>query len=301
MVLFVKAQPYQRCLDGDTIRWSMLYDIWDAGPLSEEFCVFGDTIINKISYKKNDFPYNWLYIKEIQKYIERFFIRESEDASQLYILDIADNKEYLIFDLNLQIGDKFQFPEIWDKFWFSFYKYESRQRVESAYVDSIYIENGLKHIRFDCTFYSPAKSYRSLLAFIEGVGPNIGVFSLDGYDRAVSGIQIVNCFQNQSFSYKNELTSYPCGYQAPWVAIPTVFSHKDYIIQKEDNCIKVHSLTNENGQVSIYDISGRLHYSRNFSHGKEAIIPTASFPKGIYLLKIYSKDNSQINVHKIIL
>jgi hypothetical protein len=134
------------------------------------------------------------------------------------------------------------------------------------------------------------------LTFIEGIGPNIGPFII------WSDLPpIVNCFQNRSLFYKNELISYPCGYKGQGGAIQTVSSNDDYVFQLEDNQIKIHFSKAENRQISIYDVSGRLHYKQDFFPGQEAIIPGALFPKGIYLLKIYSKDNSQINVHKLIL
>jgi hypothetical protein len=72
-------------------------------------------------------------------------------------------------------------------------------------------------------------------------------------------------------------------------------------LQIEDNRIKIHFYADKHRQISIYDISGRLYYQQDFFSGKEAVIPAAPFPGGNYLLKIYSKDNNQINMHKIIL
>ncbi|MDR2057187.1 MAG: T9SS type A sorting domain-containing protein, partial [Dysgonamonadaceae bacterium] len=72
-------------------------------------------------------------------------------------------------------------------------------------------------------------------------------------------------------------------------------------LQIEDDQIKIHFSKDENRQIAIYDISGRLHYREDFFSKKELIIPSASFSRGIYLLKLYSKDNNQVNIHKFIL
>jgi hypothetical protein len=306
----INAQPqYKSCLDG-MARWSILCEIYDWPPYSVEIFTYGDTIINGIVYKNimeessiSDFEetnINWknhipdLYDQYTGEY-SNLYIRESNDASQLYLLDTSQNKEYLIFDLNLQEGDKFKVPEIWDYL----------ISKDSVTVDSVYTKNELKHIRFDQILHLPGigESWNYKLTFIEGVGPNMGFINFYRW-------QAVNCFQNQSLFYKNELIfwyykngliSCPCGYASQGDAIQTISLSEDYILQIEDNYLKIHFSTNKNRQIAIYDVSGRLQYNQNFSSGKETAIPTASFPKGIYLLKLYNKDNNQLNIHKIIL
>jgi hypothetical protein len=293
-------QQYRSCLDGEMIKWSVLTEIFDWPQFSIEIIAYGDTVINETAYKKvmekelSGFAFeesntNWRnYIPDLSNETPDHYIRESDDASQLYIF-FWDNREYLITDLNLQVGDEFPVPEIWRSL-----IYES-----SLTVDSVYTENGLKHVRLDHTFQVwdlESGQVEHSLTFIEGIGPNIGPFIV-WCDLP----PIVNCFQNRSLFYKNELISYPCGYKGQVDAIQTVSSNDDYVLQLEDNQIKIHFSKAENRQISIYDISGRLQYDQSLFPQKELIIPIALFPKGIYLLKIYSKDNNQINVYKIIL
>jgi hypothetical protein len=134
------------------------------------------------------------------------------------------------------------------------------------------------------------------LTFIEGIGPNIGPFII------WSDLPpIMNCFQNRSLFYKNELISYPCGYKGQGGAIQTVSSNDDYVFQLEDNQIKIHFSKAENRQISIYDVSGRLYYKQDFYSRKEINIPRTSFPKGIYWLKLHGRDKNQNYIHKIIL
>jgi hypothetical protein len=214
-------QQYKSCLDG-VARWSMLYEFPDFPPHSIEIFTYGDTIINEIAYKNireeyfSDFEetdINWrnhIPVPDLSDFSRvNDYLRESDDASLLYILysDNSVKTEYLISDLNLQEGDEFQYPEIW----------RGLALFGSATVDSVYIENGLKHIRFNETFLQPGKegSTEQALTFIEGVGPNVGFFPLQGW-------QTLNCFQNQSMFYKNESTFCPCGYWRIGGAIETV-------------------------------------------------------------------------------
>jgi hypothetical protein len=291
-------QQYKSCLDG-VARWSMLCECYDCSPYSIEIFTYGDTIINGISYKNirdeyfEDFEetdINWKnHIPDLSDPSEySYYIRENDDASQLYILysTLYGSEEYLISDLNLQEGDEFLLPEIWRYLIF----------FGSATVDSVYIENGLKHIRFNRTFPQPGKvgSTEQPLTFIEGVGSNVGFFSLSGW-------QTVNCFQNQSLFYKNETTFCPCGYQGfGGDAIETVFSDRDYSLKQKEDGVEIHSSV-ENVQIFLYNINGQLYYKRNFPAGKELFVPTATFPKGVYIMKILNRKTNQTSIHKIIL
>jgi hypothetical protein len=281
-------QEYKRCLDGEVIKWSLIYDIADRGLVSEEIIAYGDTTINGNVYKYikgynfGDFEEsnaNWKnHIPDISHSGGIYFIRESDDASRLYFLDNLRNKEYLISDLNLQVGDEFQEPD-GNSFWT---------------VDSVYTKNGLKHIRFDCSL-DFSFDLIDKLTFIEGIGINLGPL-------VVHSGGLLNCFQNQSMFYKNESVPYPCGYEdRGFIGIETVFFNKDYSLLRKDEGIVIDFLSEESRQISICDISGRMHYSKDFSAAKEVLIPTGSFPKGIYLLKIFNKKNNRISINKIIL
>jgi hypothetical protein len=287
-------QPYKSCLDGDMVKWSVLYSELDWPVTSMDIIAYGDTIINEHSYKSiylsryfgdlDATNTNWKnYIPELFRNYP-YYIRESEDASQLYFL--AGNREYLVSDMNLQVGDRFQIPEIW-------YNYVLQEDI-SFTVDSVYTKDGLKHVQLD---YLLDLSSGYKLTFIEGAGPNIGLISFSNICLS----QLLNCFQNQSLFYKSEVSPYPCGYFPLGDDIQIVSKSKDYVLQREKEQIKIHFLENKGRQIAIYDISGRLHYRQNFFSGNEIIISSTLFPKGIYLLKIDSRDNNQINIHKIIL
>jgi hypothetical protein len=291
-------QQYKPCLDDNFVKWSILVEVYDWPYYSEEIIAYGDTVINEIAYKNifnsyfSDFEETnvlWKnYIPDLSGLDSDLHIRESDDASKLYILNSFSGEEYLISDLNLEVGDEFQIPEIWRGF----------IQEYSVTVDSVYTKNELKHIQFNLTVFYNYEMNEELeykLTFIEGVGPNTGPVSMTYL------FQVLNCFQNQSLFLKNGPELCPCGYRGEGGAINTIYSKEDYIIQKEDNCIKLHFLANANGQISIHDISGRLHCKLNFYSGEDVTVPTTSFPKGIYLLKIFSKNNNQINIHKIIL
>jgi hypothetical protein len=83
-------------------------------------------------------------------------------------------------------------------------------------------------------------------------------------------------------------------------AIKTISNENYSLIIKADK-IEINFSIPENRQVFIYDISGRVHYNKSFPSGKDLVIPSSFFSKGVYILKIFNKDKNQTNVNKIIL
>ena len=289
-------QQYKPCLDDGIVRWSVLdYHIIDAGLVSTEIMAYDDILINDIWYKKmyrDEFSHlyveedniNWgNYIPNMTWQLENWFIRESEDASKLYIFNERENEEVLISDLNLQEGD--EFPIL---YW---------EETYMAIVDSVYIKDDLKHVQL--VWYQKFNYEPQVFTFIEGVGPDIWFKSPnDDWDIAT-----VNCFQNQSLFYKNEKADQysicPCGYRY-FSDITRPDINKDYNLIIKDDKIEILFLSDSNSQVSVYDTGGSSHYQKGFSQ-KEIVIPTSSFSKGVYILKIFDEETKQTDVSKIIL
>ena len=295
-------ESYKRCLDGEKIRWTFLENAIDRADISREFIAYGDTLINNAIYKKiyeNDLFYinfynniktdedwiteNWDNNRnEISPY-HNVFIRESEDASKLYILyDYYTSKEYLVSDLSLQEGDEFQIPASWGG--------------QFVLVDSVYVKNGLKHVQLD---YEVNLVYEwGKLTFVEGVGPNVFFMHPDIYGNSAT-----HCFQNQIGFYQMELKSFedfPCGYCVPYASIEKNLA-KEYDLIIEENRITLDFYNQKDRQISIYDISGQLKYNRDFSLEKNITISRSSFQKGIYILKILDKKDSKLMINKIVL
>jgi len=291
---------YKSVLDGEMIRWSFLVnwdcsgaDIW--GFYSEELVAHGDTLINDQLYKRLfsgqisvsgcDYDYdetNTLWQNDITPPLGFIhgYIRESEDASQLYFLDNGGN-EFLIYDLNLAVGDKFPLA------------FSSTFFIEIT-VDSVYVKNNLKHIQFD---YIAGRGINQLpLTFIESVGPTTWAwFSYCGE---------LNCFQNQTVFYKNDLLlanglPAPCGYDCQRTNIRLLQAHNFHITINSHE-INLYFFDSKNVQISLYDMLGELHYTQSV-FSQSFIIPTAKFSKGVYLLKIFDRNTKQTNIEKIIL
>ena len=88
-------------------------------------------------------------------------IRANENNSKLYFIKQDSTTELLIMDLDLAVGDSFNIKIEY---------YLDR----TIYVDSVYIFNGKKHIRFNDWIGTSTPPGSSKRTFIEGVGPNYG-------------------------------------------------------------------------------------------------------------------------------
>ena len=292
---------YKRCLDDGIVRWSFLSYAYvaDAGLTSAELAACGDTLINDHVYKKlyglTDGLYSLIDVSEDNDawknfqpdlsrwYLLNTYIRESEDASKMYLYDAVREREYLISDMDLQEGDTLA------GYTMDRYTYWTRDYV----VDSVYIKEGLKHI------YLINGAYPSI-TFIESVGPMAWpLVYLSG-----SNAGCLNCFQNQSVFYKDNEPDigglvYPCAYHSPPYGIKDIVT-SDFTVVVEREQIKILFPGNTSVRVSLYDLSGRLWHSRQLS-SNECMIETATFPKGMYLFKVFHIDKNKVSINKIII
>lgn len=152
------SQPYQSLFGSQYTSWNTYYEIPDAG--------FTDSIVSE-----NDTVINGKMYKNIIKYGGwgggGGFLREDTIEGKAWFINKYDTVEYLIMNLELALNDSFMFYNSW-----------SGSGME--YVDSVYLENGKKHIRFNVDSDSPlvfdsAYPYDTPIEFIEGIGTNIGI------------------------------------------------------------------------------------------------------------------------------
>ena len=289
-------QQYKSCLDDGIVRWSFLdYHIADAGWVSSELVAYGDTLLNDYVYKKmyHVADFNESDVSKDNKKWKKFqpdlsnsrlmstYIRESEDASKMYIYDVVQKTEYLMSDMNLQKGD-------------TLFGYLDKDSTRYGVVNSVYVRKGLKHIHLHFNFYNS-------LTFIESIGPDVWGWPIHPYPDG-----IVNCFQNQSVFYKNEgtiesllpISECPCGYYQGAYGIKEVITNNFTIAIKREQ-IEIFFLENESVRISLFDLTGRWWHSRQLS-SDEYVIETVSFPKGVYLLEIFYVDKNKVSTNKII-
>lgn len=292
-------QQYKSCLDSDVVKWSFLdYHIADAGPVSTDLIASTDIMINNILYKRLFISYfdadkaeetneNWMNYTPYFEYPWEdhygcYYMRESEDASKLYLFNSKNNKEYLLSDISLQKGDVFTlfFPNVF---------------IE-AVVESVYYKNELKHLSLSYNLGGTTNS----LTFIEGIGPD--VWKIYPHETGY-----LNCFQNKNIFYKKkaifgwEDVSFPCGCKYLFANLQIVSSDKSCSLTVTRDAIEVAFTDDVNSKISIYGIEGKLYYDETFSSKQKVTIPTTSFSNGVYLIKILNHKSNKIDTYKIML
>ena len=294
------AQSYKHCLDGEMIRWSCL-DMrdCDGGVTSQDIIAYGDTLFNGIMYKKlfRDFSFDsyeaeesnmkWInHVSSLNWIWDGYFIRESEDASKLYIYHPYYSEEFLISDLDLQEGD-------------SVLLFTDFLGICETFVDSIYYVNDLKHIALH--FYTSNHS-KETVTFIESVGNDRWFIYPPNCNP---NYVYLNCFLNQTIFYKNAKSSdfgsydmLPCGCFSGFGKINSI-SEDNYKIFIDKNKIEIVFDTEMNIDISIYDMEGKLCYSGKNLLDKKIIIPLLS--KGIYILNVFDIRHNRSITKKFII
>lgn len=300
-ILPAQAQIYKSVLGNDTARWSIIgLADWE---LTDEWMTNKTEIINDLNYKSLTHystmgipPINlsddifWQYYKpDFSEDNTKFYLRESDDYSKLYLYDMEKSKEFLIADLDLNVGDKFYLPKD-----LSFYDLCSPN--EFLIVDSVYTENGLKHVQLNSyKWYFDTK-----LTFVEGIGPNLGIVYIYGGLYMNKNVFCLQCFKNDNIFYRNnsageKYQSKSCYFNDIPDKVETIQSEV-YRIVNHLTSIQI-LFDNQSKRVfTLYDIAGKILFVKS-NDGNEIIISKSVIDKGIYILKI--NDHSYRINHSI--
>jgi hypothetical protein len=221
------------------------------------------------------------------------YIREDTIKGQLFRYIKELNREFLVCDMSLNIGDTFRLPKYVEDDW-GYYQYYYREEGEEIVVDSVAYINGKKVIYFsgikDSPHYDITGWHRHyyFLTFIEGIGPTYGpfgyIYTSERYlsvllcvekDDTLTHITspLLGCYQSAA-SIENLKTN-------PILLFPNPASDK---IQLELNGKEF-----VNGTILIIDPIGQVVYS-NVLTSMQAIIPITHLSSGIYVLQ-YNFNN----------
>jgi hypothetical protein len=163
----VNAQHYQSIFSKHTsFNVLITLNAGDAPIYTDSIFVYGDTIINSLIYQKFT---NWGMETPFLPYweTETFYLREDTTNAKVYGMDINLNKEFLLMDLSLNVGDTFVFQKLDN------YIGDSLALV----VDSVVYVNGKKNIIFKGNQYMNIHLIILKMKFIEGVGPTNSLFA----------------------------------------------------------------------------------------------------------------------------
>ena len=253
----------------------------------------GDTIINSIHYNKlylNEHctetwipapppavPCNWDYGITTDIFVGG--LRNDSANKKIYYYDKVLNKECLLYNFDLAVGDSVIH-------WYSSCNgtsgyYKNVTSIDSVLVGSIY------HKRFNIN-----GGMNQDTSIIEGIGSTTGLF----------GLYIV--FENY-----NDLVCFSVLNQTMFINPPHPSCGVVGVEEKEHNSLCLISpnpssgifkiTSSENFQSSVYDVFGREVCHSTNPPVNQSALDLSSQPKGIYFIKIISGD--KIVTRKIIL
>lgn len=291
--LCVNAQTYFPLPDSNAV-WTVFH-YGQTGTDIQKFGMYGDTIINSLSYKK--IYEDWAPIFNINNASYRGAIREIN--KKIFIVHFTNNSETLLYDFNLNVGDTAKV--ITYSGWQYAYKVAS--------VDSINL-NGQYHKRWKFNQYNPTFHYEEY--WIEGIGSSFGLLSplWSGSDNCFT---LLCASQDSTLIYQYSIPNnpdcyWPITYDCEGVLNPVGITE---INPKEDRVVlfpnpftnsailKISTELN-NATLKIYDVLGQEVLTNSHLNGQEIKINRGNLSSGNYYYKLIQK-NVLISTGKLII
>jgi hypothetical protein len=191
--------------------------------------------------------------------------------------DRNDTNEHLVMDLGLLPGDSF------------FIDYDYNYYDTLIIVDSVYLKNGLKHIRFNYDVMRYQGSEK--LTFIEGVGSNTALYMLNeaGFIRYLlcASKDNVQTFSNQYFNGS-------CFEQ--WLGLKDLHGISYHLYPNPFNDYAVFTFDNPNVSLwsfTVYNIYGEVVKTITDIQLNEFIIAKDDLPAGSYFFRFTNEEGGK--------
>lgn len=265
-------------------------------------CYMGNDELYSIGGCSLTFPYtifkeDTLVLNDATYYIsqcfgDRLLIREDTVSGKLFRYIEELNREFLICDMSLSVGDTFTLPIFVDENGNApndFYYHEEGKKI---IVDSITYMNGKKVIHLSRTGnFSYSIFEYGYFNFIEGIGPVYGPF---GYIKVSleSNLGLLLCVDKDdtlSYMMSSQLGCYVSESQVE--KEPEINPIRLFPNPTSDQIqIEFDEMFPTNGLIRIFDPIGHVVYSKTRSSLKE-IIPVSHLFPGVYMLQYTTSDH----------
>ncbi|MDR2804259.1 MAG: T9SS type A sorting domain-containing protein [Dysgonamonadaceae bacterium] len=226
----------------------------------------GDTIINGVKYKKLLSGCSGEYIAALKEVDKKVFIKED------------DKHERLLYDFNLKEGDSME---------------NNGLSYRVTKIDTVRVGD-TERKRFN---------FENFDVWTEGIGSLHAFYPLQPYATGYEAEEINYQKKNSEIVYKTDqwyFNENECGFTRIQQPAPS----EDYAVRISEDGIFLRFSTKETIQISLIDTMGKRYYQSPFFSPQTTeyrIGSTASFPKGIYLLKVFYQTGNRIKISKIIL
>jgi hypothetical protein len=270
-VFVLNAQPYQSLFGKKETAWNVVCSVidWD---LTDSLFVAGDTIIGKYNYKIIKNLFGWCLPPE--KYV-----REDTVHGKAWIRNYYGGAwdDYLFMNLSLVVGDTF--------------RYYHWGLEEIGIVDSVKFIDGRKHVILACGWAGNPVLYNHYpLTFIEGIGPNAGIF-YQAFDHNTYGMLLLCAFKDLQTTYSNN-PYWPglCRYQAGGLDELQRGSGGIHVYPvPSQDMVRLDSKGANLVFIEILDFSGKSLFSKPHA-GTSYEFDISNFPQGLYVIR--AKDSN---------
>lgn len=268
---YLMAQHYESLFGSNSTQWNItMGNLWGTG--TDQHTAIGDTTINGNSYKVID----GYTVEGFQAYL-----REDTIQGKAWYKNNQDTTEFLIMDMQLSIGDSMFVGGNWNP------------QPSYYFVDSVYVLDNRKHIRFDLElfFISNAK-----FTLIEGISSNLGFRYQD--------IDYMDNFNPELLcSYKNGIQVFGTG-ECIYTGFSEIANQEKVNVYPNpftDNVtIDLSQLKNKINQFDLISSTGAILVSGEVNNSKVTIENLDLFKNGIYLIALRDGDGRVVISKKVI-
>ncbi len=270
LLISVSVQAQLNNLEDNTYWFRYSVNVLDSESIEGEDCLFikGDTIINKINYKK-------LFYKD---YYTDYYcsIREKDNKIYAVIPNYPYNglEEILLYDFNVKVGDTIKSNATEGAL--------SRLPVVES-IDTIVLENNEKRKRFWLSYGGP---------WIEGIG-HVYDLLFDVFEHPTNGIitELVCCRKNEVVYYKNhKLCEEDCCSMFGVGVSPIQIPENKVKIYTNSGKVKITFPDNKESKVLIVtDIIGNKKLETEQFTDNIYNLDLSGFKNGIYILTVKYK------------
>ncbi|MFN2260547.1 MAG: T9SS type A sorting domain-containing protein [Psychroflexus sp.] len=215
---------------------------------------------------------------------EFYYLREDTSTGKVWLFQpqYSENEEILVIDMNLEVGDDFDFL--------------TAEGTQTTTVTNVYYQNNLKHIVFD---YSEDievgdEIISQDLVFIEGVGSSLG------YLNYAFRKHLVCSEKDDNSTFENDETAFD-GFCVLSMLNSTSFENSLNIYvypNPAENKLFIKSKNQNNLTLEIFNLEGKSVLQNKLDNKRE--LNVSSLNSGIYLVKI-KNENNKTSTQKLII
>jgi hypothetical protein len=271
------AQPYEPLLNSQN-EWQ--FTTCFSGCITDMYHTDGDTLVGGLNYK----------ILDGYHYISRTFLLREETSERRVYLNIVDpgiNREYLLYDFSLEVGDSIDIKNPITPFAENAGYYQ----VDSIVPHPLNDGNSYRHFYLSPT---PSNAVSSTTAvWIEGVG-SLSIINAPGGYPDINGVGHLSCYFKGGTSVYSNLDSID-SCQAEILNVPTLYDPLARVELVNDLPAGVVQLfgAEEVRYLDLYDIRGKRINSFTNKGRNQFTITVSGYQPGVYLLVVQTRDFSK--------